>query len=90
MNKDPSLDLTREKIANAMRSSADCLVVICPTCFLQYDTGQIELRGAKRADFNLPVLYLPELIGLAFGMNSDELGLNLHKVKTNSLVDKIS
>ena len=90
MNKDPSLDLTREKIAQAIRSSADCLVVICPTCFLQYDTGQIELRGAKRADFNLPVLYLPELIGLAFGMNSDELGLNLHKVKTNSLVDKIS
>jgi len=90
LNKDQTLDLTRDKIAQAVRSSADCLVVICPTCFLQYDTGQIELRGAKKADLSLPVLYLPELMGLAFGMNSDELGLNLHKVKTNSLLDKIS
>jgi heterodisulfide reductase subunit B len=90
MDKDQSLDLTREKIAQAMRSSADCLVVVCPTCFLQYDTGQIELRGSKKADFNLPVLYLPELMGIAFGMNSDELGLNLHKVKINSVLEKVS
>jgi heterodisulfide reductase subunit B len=36
------------------------------------------------------VLYLPELMGIAFGMNSDELGLNLHKVKTNSVLEKVS
>lgn len=90
MSKDQSLDLTCEKIAQAARSSADCLVVVCPTCFLQFDTGQIELRGSKKADFNLPVLYLPELIGIAFGMNSDELGLNLHKIKTNGLLEKVS
>ncbi|WXG45955.1 MAG: CoB--CoM heterodisulfide reductase subunit B [Candidatus Atabeyarchaeum deiterrae] len=89
MNKDESLDLTYEKIEKAKRSGADCLLTICPTCFLQYDTGQIELRGSKKVDSNLPVVYLPELLGIAFGMNSDELGLGTHKVKTKNLIDKM-
>lgn len=90
IDKDGSLDFTYEKIQQAVRSSADCLVVLCPTCFLQFDTGQVELRSAKKADYNLPVLYLPELIGIAFGMNSEELGLSLHKIKTKGLLEKVS
>jgi heterodisulfide reductase subunit B len=90
IDKDGSLDFTNEKVKHAMRSSADCLVVLCPTCFLQFDTGQIELRSSKKADSNLPVLYLPELLGLALGMNSEELGLSLHKIKAKSVLDKVS
>ena len=90
IDKDGSLDFTNEKIKQALRSSADCLVVLCPTCFLQFDTGQIELRSSKKADSNLPVLYLPELLGVALGMNSEELGLSLHKIKTKNMLDKVS
>jgi heterodisulfide reductase subunit B len=89
-DKDGSLDFTLDKIQQATRSSADCLVVLCPTCFLQLDTGQVELRSSKKTDSNLPVLYLPELLGVAFGMNSEELGLSLHKIKTKTLLDKVS
>jgi heterodisulfide reductase subunit B len=90
IDKDGSLDFTNEKIKQALRSSADCLAVLCPTCFLQFDTGQIELRSSKKADSNLPVLYLPELLGIALGMNSEELGLSLHKIKVKSVLDKVS
>jgi heterodisulfide reductase subunit B len=90
IDKDGSLDFTCEKIKQVTRSSADCLVVLCPTCFLQFDTGQIELRSSKKMDSNLPVLYLPELLGIALGLNSEELGLSLHKIRTKSVLDKVS
>jgi len=89
ISKDTSLDLTYEKINQAKRSHADCFVVLCPTCFNQFDTGQIELRSSGKGDSSLPVLYLPELLGIAFGMNAEEMGLGLHKIKTKSLLERV-
>lgn len=37
----------------------------------------------------LPVLYLPELLGIAFGMNAEEMGLGLHKIRAKSVLDKV-
>jgi heterodisulfide reductase subunit B len=88
-SKDTSLDLTYEKVKQAKRSKADCFVVLCPTCFNQLDAGQVELRSAGKEDSGLPVLYLPELLGIAFGLNGEELGLGLHKIKTKSFLDKV-
>jgi heterodisulfide reductase subunit B len=88
-SKDISLDLTYEKVKQAKRSHADGFVVLCPSCFSQLDTGQVELRSSGKGDSALPVLYLPELLGIAFGMNAEEMGLGLHKIKTKSLLDKV-
>ena len=35
----------------------------------------------------MPVLHLPQLVGLAFGLDPKELGLSKHVVKPTSVID---
>jgi succinate dehydrogenase / fumarate reductase cytochrome b subunit len=35
----------------------------------------------------MPVLHLPQLVGLALGLDPKELGLNKHVVKPTSVID---
>jgi succinate dehydrogenase / fumarate reductase cytochrome b subunit len=38
-------------------------------------------------ELNMPVLHLPQLIGLALGLSPKELGLQRHIVKPTSVID---
>jgi succinate dehydrogenase / fumarate reductase cytochrome b subunit len=38
-------------------------------------------------ELGLPVLHLPQLIGLAFGLEPKELGMNRHIVRPTSVID---
>jgi len=55
------------------------IINCCPFCELQFDLGQIEVNNFY-ADiigepFNIPVIYITQLLGLAFGMDPNLLGL---------------
>lgn len=68
---------TRENLENMVAGGAEYIVDVCPFCHLQFDSTQDELG------FNLPVLHLSQLFGIAMGMDKKELGLSLHKVPVN-------
>ena len=53
-------------------SGAEFIIDVCPFCHLQFDGTQKELG------FNIPVLHLSQLLGLAMGMSSEELALSAH------------
>lgn len=52
---------TKEITEMAIEAGADCLVTVCPMCQANLDTRQDEIGK----EYNLPVLYITELIGLA-------------------------
>jgi len=51
---------------------ANCILTPCPFCFVQFDIRQKE---------GLPVLYLAELLALAFGATPEQIGLKYHKTR---------
>jgi heterodisulfide reductase subunit B2 len=63
--------------------------VICPTCFEQFDMGQVVLARKMKQKLNIPSFFLTQLIGLALGMNPKELGLEVHRVKSRKLLESI-
>jgi heterodisulfide reductase subunit B len=65
---------TQTNLENMKESGAQFIVDVCPFCHLQFDLSQAELG------FNIPVLHLSQLYGIAMGMSADELGLAAHKV----------
>ncbi len=69
---------------------ADCMGLICPTCFDEFDVGQVILGRKHNKTFNIPVIYYFQLLGLAQGLEPAMVGLNMHKVKVDSVLDKIS
>jgi len=74
-----SQSMCRSKLRDMIHAGADALTVVCPSCMMQYDNMQ-SLLQRHGEDLNLPVLYYPELLGLALGMEPEELGLGRHRV----------
>ena len=72
---DVANEFTKTNLENMKESGAQFIVDVCPFCHLQFDTTQ-EALG-----YNIPVLHLSQLYGIAMGMSEDELGLSAHKVK---------
>ncbi len=84
-----ALDVIDVKLKNMVRAGAECVSFICPFCFIQLDIGQFELKREKKITYNLPVLYYLQLLGLAMEMRPEELGIRFHKVKADSLLEKL-
>jgi CoB--CoM heterodisulfide reductase subunit B len=79
--------MCRSKLRDIVEAGADALTLVCPSCMMQYDNMQALLaRGGE--DTNLPVLYYPELLGLALGLDAEEMGLGRHRVDAAPFVAK--
>jgi heterodisulfide reductase subunit B len=89
INEKLSLEYVKEKINHLTNVGADCLIVICPYCFLQYDIGQQLLNRIYKKDVQIPVLYYTQLLGLAMGFSAEDIGLNFHKTKADKLIKLI-
>jgi heterodisulfide reductase subunit B len=71
-------------------NNADCMGLICPTCFDEFDLGQIILGRKYEKTLDVPVVYYFQLLGIAQGLTPEEVGLNMHKVKAKSLMDMVA
>lgn len=89
MDEDLPLDMTETIFASIEASGADCMGLVCPTCFSSFDLGQIMLSRKKEKTYNIPVIYLFQLLGLAQGLSPEDVGLHTHRVKADKVLEKI-
>ncbi|MHA3961984.1 MAG: CoB--CoM heterodisulfide reductase subunit B [Candidatus Thorarchaeota archaeon SMTZ1-45] len=85
-----SIDIAKEKLDNLIDAGVDCIVNVCSFCHLQYETAQAKLNeelGERR--YQIPVIYYTQLLGLAMGLDTAELGLDKHIISTRPLLDKV-
>jgi succinate dehydrogenase / fumarate reductase cytochrome b subunit len=87
LNKEGSLKQAARHLGDAIDAQADCLVTPCPLCHLNLDLQQPLAERYGGRDLGLPVLHLPQLLGLAFGLEPDDLGMARHVVKPTQIVD---
>jgi succinate dehydrogenase / fumarate reductase, cytochrome b subunit len=87
MNKEASLRQAGRHIGDALDGEADCLVTPCPLCHLNLDLQQPLAERLAGRELGLPILHLPQLVGLALGLEPKELGLARHVVKPTSVID---
>ena len=87
MNKDASLRQAGRHLGDAVDADADCLVTPCPLCHLNLDLQQPLAERTVGRELNMPVLHLPQLVGLALGLEPKELGFQRHIVKPSSVID---
>jgi heterodisulfide reductase subunit B len=75
-----ALELSRKILRNAKGVGADAIVVACPLCHVNLDARQKQIEEEFKETFHLPIVYFTQLMGLAFGLTSGELGLGKHFV----------
>jgi len=71
-------------LSMARRAGAECLVVACPLCQVNLDLRQADARKAHGELPDTPVLYVTQLLGLALGLEPDDLGLGALMVSADS------
>ncbi|WP_066052399.1 CoB--CoM heterodisulfide reductase iron-sulfur subunit B family protein [Robertmurraya korlensis] len=74
------MNLTGKNCLSPKAAGADCLVTPCPLCQMQLDAYQPDAQKAFKEDITMPVLHLPQLIGLALGFSPEELAIQRHVV----------
>jgi len=87
MNKEASLKQAGRHLGDAADAQADCLVTPCPLCHLNLDLQQPLAERVMGRELDMPVLHLPQMLGLALGLEPKDLGLNRHVVKPTSVID---
>jgi succinate dehydrogenase / fumarate reductase cytochrome b subunit len=90
INKKNSLSMAANHLSNAQEEGADCLVTPCPLCHLNLDAQQPD--AAKYASVNgleVPILHLPQLLGLAMGISPKELRVDRHVISTRKVLAQL-
>jgi len=75
--------LTGTALLDAIDNNADMMVTPCPLCHLNMDVKQHAVAKEMGRDISLPILHLPQLIGLALGIDPKELGLQHNVAEIN-------
>jgi succinate dehydrogenase / fumarate reductase cytochrome b subunit len=75
-----AIKLTGQHILSAKTNGARTMVTPCPLCHTVLDGFQREIESDMGRKLDMPVLHLPQLVGLALGLSPDELRIDRHIV----------
>ncbi len=78
-----------QPIEQAKEAGADVMVTPCPLCHLSLDAWQSKLKATTGKDFQMPILHLSQLIGVAAGLTDSELKFKRHIVSVQPMLDRL-
>ena len=78
-----------QPIEQAYEAGADAIVTPCPLCHLSLDAWQSKLKKATGRDFQMPILHLSQLVGVAAGVEEAELKFKRHVVSVKPVLEKL-
>ncbi len=81
--------LSGSAILEAKGKKADVMVTPCPLCHLSLDMYQSAAGKSVNEKLSMPVMHLPQLIGIALGANFAEMGFSRHNVSLKPLSERI-
>ena len=86
--EDISFRLAAEKLEYLSSRGVDAMVVACPSCCIAYENNQKLVGKRVGKEFNLPVLYFTQVIGLAMGLSEKDLGFEFNRIKADKITEK--
>ncbi|RMF01688.1 MAG: disulfide reductase [Chloroflexi bacterium] len=84
-----ALEIIRRLLKNAADYQADAIVTLCPMCQLNLDAYQDNVNKHFGTNYNIPILYFTQLVGLAFGISPKKLGFGKEFVDAAPALKKI-
>jgi len=85
-----ALAMAHRKLDHLKSQQADAMILICPFCNVMYEGNQRKIEKSYQTEYKMPILYYPQLLGLALGFEPNDLGMKMNRVKANELVKKIN
>jgi len=89
-NEESSLAMAGNHTSEAKEKGADCMLTPCPLCHLSLDGNQAKAEAQKGKSIDLPIIHLPQFLGLAMGFSTSEMELKRHMVSTSAVEAKVN
>jgi heterodisulfide reductase subunit B2 len=80
------LKLSGKLLDMAIMVDADAIVTLCPMCQANLDTRQADLSKETGKIYEMPILYLTELMGVAFGNPKAKTWFTKHMVSPEGVL----
>jgi heterodisulfide reductase subunit B len=78
--------LAKNLLDSASAGGADCIITVCAMCQTNLDLYQSVVNKRFKTNFNIPILYFTQLMGMAFGLDTRTLGLDTCIVSPDRLL----
>ncbi len=93
-NRGYSLSNTKKKFDSMEPYKPDFIVTNCPGCTFfmdrwQYVIAEMEGKTYAESGYGIPVLTYEEMAGLVLGFDPWQMGMQLHQISVDSLLDKM-
>ena len=77
--------MSSQIVNNADENGADVVVTPCPLCQMQLDIYQERYQDENNSNVRKPIVHLSQLVGLAFGLSVEDLGLDLNIIDASKI-----
>ncbi|MCU0494925.1 MAG: CoB--CoM heterodisulfide reductase iron-sulfur subunit B family protein [Chloroflexaceae bacterium] len=89
ISREVALELIRRLLKNAADYEADVMVTLCPMCQFNLDGFQESVNKHFKTDYRMPILFITQLMGMAFGMSAETLGIGKEFVDARPALAKV-
>jgi heterodisulfide reductase subunit B len=86
---DVVVSLTDSILEMAKASGAQCITVACPMCQINLDMRQLDIRKQMGKSYDMPIVYITQLIGLCMGVSPKELGFGKLMIPAETVVKAV-
>jgi heterodisulfide reductase subunit B2 len=83
------IELSNSILNMAKASGSQCIAVACPMCQINLDMRQSDINKTKNRDYNLPVVYITQLLGLCLGIAPKKLGMDKCIVSPKPIIELV-
>jgi succinate dehydrogenase / fumarate reductase cytochrome b subunit len=80
VEEDTAVAMTAKRLLSAKERGADCVITPCPFCHINLDNYQTLADKKAGRKIELPVFHLSQLVGIALGLRTDEIGASRHLI----------
>jgi heterodisulfide reductase subunit B len=82
-----AFELIRRLLASAVEAKADMILCMCPMCQLNMDAYQSRVNAHFKTEFQVPIVFFTQMLGVAFGLDPDRLGFGKEIVAARPVLE---
>lgn len=86
---DTAYEMLHRLLSAADEHQADIMATVCPMCQMNVDAYQGETNHHFGTNYQMPIVFFTQLVGLAFGATPKELGFGMEIVSAKKALAKI-
>jgi heterodisulfide reductase subunit B2 len=87
---DITIERSKAVIDMAIEAGAECIAVACPMCQASLDLRQLDITKKTGTVYNVPIIYITQLLGLSYGISPKELGFERLMISPEKVLKSIS